>query len=78
MIFAAVPAFAAWIGLDRASLGLGLAPGGIGEMIASAESLGVGAALVAGFQFTRSFLTNLIAPPLILRWAPPPSPKTGE
>jgi uncharacterized protein len=42
-------------------------------MIASAKALGTGAALVAGFQFTRSFLTNLIAPPLILRWAGRPS-----
>ena len=69
MVLGAVPVFAAWTGLERASLGLALAPGGIGEMIASAKALGAGAALVAGFQFTRSLLTNLVAPPLILRLA---------
>lgn len=78
MVFGAVPVFAAWTGLDRASLGLALAPGGIGEMIASAKALGAGAALVAGFQFTRSFFTNLIAPPLILRLAGPPPPEGSE
>lgn len=71
MIFGAAPVFAAWTGLDRASLALALAPGGIGEMIASAKALGAGAALVAGFQFTRSFLTNLVAPALILRLVRP-------
>jgi uncharacterized membrane protein AbrB (regulator of aidB expression) len=48
---------------------LGVAPGGLGEMIASAKALGVASALVAGFQFVRSFLTNMIVPPLLLRFA---------
>jgi membrane AbrB-like protein len=54
------------------TLALGLAPGGLGEMIASAEALGAASAIVAGFQFTRSFLTNIIAPPLLIRFAAGP------
>ena len=33
------------------------------------------AAIVAGFQFTRSFLTNIIAPPLLVRFATSPKGK---
>ncbi len=75
MLLAAALVFPAWTGIPAATLALALAPGGIGEMIASAKALGVGAGLVAGFQFTRSFLTNLIAPPLLMRLAGPPPPK---
>jgi membrane AbrB-like protein len=53
--------------LDHVSAILAVAPGGLGEMIASATTLGLLAAAVAGFQMTRSLMTNLIAPPLI-RW----------
>lgn len=53
--------------LDHISAILAVAPGGLGEMIASAASLGLLAATVAGFQLTRSVLTNLMAPPII-RW----------
>jgi len=55
-------------GLDHLSAILATAPGGLGEMIASAGALGVLAASVAGFQLARSILTNLLAAPLI-RWA---------
>lgn len=55
-------------GLDHLSAILATAPGGLGEMIASAGALGVLAAPVAGFQLSRSILTNLFAAPLI-RWA---------
>jgi membrane AbrB-like protein len=54
--------------LDHVSAILAVAPGGLGEMIASAATLGLLAAAVAGFQLTRSILTNLCLPPLI-RWA---------
>lgn len=54
--------------LDHVSAVLAVAPGGLGEMIASATTLGLLAASVAGFQMTRSLMTNLLAPPLI-RWA---------
>lgn len=54
--------------LDHVSAILTVAPGGLGEMIASATTLGLLAATVAGFQMTRSLTTNLLAPPLI-RWA---------
>jgi membrane AbrB-like protein len=54
-------------GLDPVSSTLASAPGGLGEMIGSAASLGLLAAAVAGFQLARSLLTNLAAPPLI-RW----------
>ncbi|MBA3448766.1 MAG: AbrB family transcriptional regulator [Pseudaminobacter sp.] len=54
-------------GLDHISAILAVAPGGLGEMIASATTLGLLAATVAGYQMTRSLMTNLLAPPLI-RW----------
>jgi uncharacterized membrane protein AbrB (regulator of aidB expression) len=37
-------------------------------MIAAAATLGLLAATIAGFQITRSLVTNLLAPPVI-RWA---------
>jgi uncharacterized protein len=52
-------------GLDHLSSVLATAPGGLGEMIASASALGVLAAPVAGFQLARSILTNLITAPII-------------
>jgi membrane AbrB-like protein len=54
--------------LDHVSAMLAVAPGGLGEMIAAATTLGLLAAPIAGFQITRSLVTNLLAPPLI-RWA---------
>lgn len=53
---------------DYPTLALSLAPGGIGEMIASAKALGISSATVAGFQFVRSMVTNLFVPLLIKRW----------
>lgn len=53
--------------LDHLSAILAVAPGGLGEMIASAGALGLLAATVAGFQLSRSVLTNLLVPPVI-RW----------
>ena len=67
--FSALAPLAGWLGgLDPVSSILASAPGGLGEMIGSAASLGLLAAAVAGFQLTRSLLTNLVAPPVI-RWA---------
>lgn len=54
--------------LDHLSALLSAAPGGLGEMIATANALGIAAAAVAGFQITRSVFTNLLVAPLI-RWA---------
>ncbi|WP_280953020.1 AbrB family transcriptional regulator [Mangrovicella endophytica] len=53
--------------LDHLSSLLAAAPGGLGEMIATANALGVAAAAVAGFQLTRSIFTNVIVAPLIRR-----------
>jgi uncharacterized protein len=53
--------------LDHVSAILAVAPGGLGEMIASATALGLLAATVAGYQMTRSLMTNLLAP-LLIRW----------
>lgn len=52
-------------GIDHASAILAVAPGGLGEMIAAASTLGLLAASVAGFQISRSLVTNLLVPPLI-------------
>lgn len=49
------------------SLALGVAPGGLGEMIATAKALGLASAAVASFQFVRSFMTNLLAPLIIVK-----------
>jgi membrane AbrB-like protein len=54
-------------GLDHLSSLLSAAPGGLGEMIATANALSVSAAAVAGFQLTRSIFTNIIVAPLIRR-----------
>lgn len=54
--------------LDPATLALSLAPGGMGEMIASAKALGIASATVAGFQFARAVVTNMLVPLLIRGW----------
>ena len=53
--------------LSFPALALGVAPGGLGEMIATAKALGLASAAVASFQFVRSFMTNLLAPLVIVR-----------
>lgn len=53
--------------LDHLSAILAVAPGGLGEMIAAAGALHLLAATVAGFQLSRSVLTNLLVPPVV-RW----------
>ena len=54
--------------LDFSTLALALAPGGMGEMIASAKALGIASATVAGFQFVRTAMTNLLVPLIIRGW----------
>lgn len=54
-------------GLDPLSAVLGAAPGGLGEMVASAGALGILAAPVACFQLSRTVVTNLVVAPLV-RW----------
>lgn len=77
MIFGFVPILRLFVDESPVSLAIGVAPGGLGEMIASAKALGAASAVVAGFQFTRSFLTNIIAPPLLVRFAAnPKGPRT--
>ena len=44
--------------IDYRMMALATAPGGLGEMIASAKAIGLASATVAGFQFVRSALTN--------------------
>ncbi|MDF2763140.1 MAG: AbrB family transcriptional regulator [Rhodospirillales bacterium] len=55
----------AFSNLGRLPATMAVAPGGLGEMIASASALGLLPAAVAGFQLTRSILTNVFTPPLI-------------
>ncbi|WP_275752334.1 AbrB family transcriptional regulator [Hoeflea sp. YIM 152468] len=78
MALTVAPVLTAITGTDMAVLVLGTAPGGLGEMIASAKALGVASALVAGFQFVRSFLTNMIVPPLLLRFTGRPPKKRNS
>lgn len=61
------PFLAVILGLDLLSLSLALSPGGFGEMVASAKALDAQVAIVVGFQFVRSLLTNLVAPFLVDR-----------
>ena len=58
-----------WLGVDYPTLVLSVAPGGLGEMIASAKALGTASSMVAAFQFVRSFITNLVAPKVIIRYS---------
>jgi membrane AbrB-like protein len=67
MTFGVVPVMASFTDADHLSLVLGLAPGGLGEMIATSKAVGGATALVVGFQFIRSFLTNMLAPMVIVR-----------
>jgi membrane AbrB-like protein len=69
-LFVVVPMLDLLTALDSSTLGMSVAPGGIGEMIAAAKAMGMGSATVAGFQFTRSFLTNVLTPVFIARLAP--------
>jgi len=78
MALAVAPVLKLMTGTDIAVLVLGTAPGGLGEMIASAKALGVASALVAGFQFVRSFLTNMIVPSLLLRFTGQPPKKRNS
>jgi membrane AbrB-like protein len=55
-------------GLSPATATLSVMPGGLGEMIAASAALGLFPATVAGFQITRSIVTNIFAP-LLIRWA---------
>ena len=64
--FAVFAPFATAVGaMGREPATLAVMPGGLGEMIASASALGLLPATVAGFQITRSILTNIVTPPLI-------------
>jgi membrane AbrB-like protein len=67
MLLLCGPVLAAVLDLDLLSLSLALSPGGFGEMIASAKALDAQVAIVVGFQFIRSLLTNLAAPFLVGR-----------
>jgi membrane AbrB-like protein len=67
MTYVALPFLLTWIDADRLSVVLGLAPGGLGEMIATSKAVGGATALVAGFQFVRSFITNMLVPPIVSR-----------
>lgn len=68
MTFGVAPLMAAFTGADHLSLVLGLAPGGLGEMLATSKAVGGVTALVVGFQVIRSFFTNMLAPIVIVRF----------
>ncbi len=61
------PVVERFTGLSHLSAVLASAPGGLGEMIASAAALGLLVAPVAGFQLARTVLTNLAVAPGV-RW----------
>ena len=67
MLAVGVPLMALALSLDPLSLALALSPGGFGEMVAFAKALDAQVAVVVGFQFVRSLLTNLTAPFLVGR-----------
>lgn len=67
MLMLCGPLLAVFLELDLLSLLLALSPGGFGEMVASAKALDAQVAVVVGFQFVRSLLTNLAAPLLVGR-----------
>lgn len=67
MTLVVAPLMSAVMNADYLSIVLGLAPGGLGEMIATSKAVGGATALVVGFQFVRSFLTNMLAPIVIVR-----------
>lgn len=54
--------------LSYTTFALAVAPGGLGEMISTAKALAVAPATVAGFQFTRAVMTNLLVPLFIKYW----------
>ncbi|WP_170842507.1 AbrB family transcriptional regulator [Aureimonas jatrophae] len=65
--FLFVPLVGWGTGLDPLSSVLSAAPGGLGEMVASAGALGILAAPIACFQLSRTVITNLCVAPLV-RW----------
>lgn len=67
MTLAAAPLVVRLGALDLISVTLGIAPGGLGEMIAAAKSSAASVAIVAGFQLMRSIVTNVLIPPLLAR-----------
>ena len=67
MLFLVSPILPTGSAVDSRSLSLGVAPGGLGEMIATSKAIGGATAIVAGFQFVRSFLTNMLVPPILVR-----------
>ncbi len=67
MLFFVAPPLTRLLGIDPVSLSLAVAPGGLGEMIATSKAIGAATATVAGFQFVRSFLTNVLVPPIVQR-----------
>lgn len=68
-ILVIAPALAAYTEFDLTSVVLASAPGGLGEMIASAKFTGASVGVVAGFHIVRASITNMLFPPLILRLA---------
>lgn len=74
MLVAVSPFLILVMGVDAVTATLALAPGGIGEMLATAQALHVLVPVVLGFQFVRSLLTNLAAPVLLAWLVPSPRP----
>lgn len=71
-LMALVGAAFVMVGLDVGivTLILALSPGGLGEMVASAQEFQADIALVVGFQFMRSLLTNIVAPLFVPKTVP--------
>lgn len=67
MVLVVAPLLSGLTGLAPISAALGVAPGGMGEMIAAAKVSGAAVGMVACFQFIRSFMTNMLVPQLIVR-----------
>ncbi|MBU2867456.1 AbrB family transcriptional regulator [Pacificibacter marinus] len=60
--------------VDLVTSALSVAPGGLGEMIAAAKFNNATVGIVVGFQLVRAVATNLIMPPIIIRFAANPNP----
>lgn len=68
-ILVLAPVLSRLAGVDLTTTVLAAAPGGLGEMIASAKFTGSAVGVVAGFHIVRASITNMFFPPVILRLA---------
>lgn len=73
MILIVAPTVTLLADVNLITSALSVAPGGLGEMIAAAKFNNATVGIVVGFQLVRAVATNLIMPPIIVRFAGNPS-----